>query len=871
MARWAALLCLLAAPPARGETALYLANDNHTDYGWNASVAAYEAAMLAELDFYLARIAATAGAPPAEQARFAADCWYYVWLYEQARSPAQFAALVDAVASGHVSVPLNPLVILYGALPSEAAIRAGYYPGRLERRLGLRFPLAQDVENQTMPWGLASLWAGSGARFSWKGICACATQAPFAERRAELFHWQGPDGRTLLTKWYDFDQASTSWGGYAEARDHLSLAAMQDALDRFTARGHPVTGLFGYGWDDVRVETDAVVDAVRRWNDAHPGGPPAVVSNIVDYFEDLAARGTPLPTLRGGWGNEWDLWPATLAAPTADLRRAVERLRAGEALAAVLVADGAPAVWDAHRPALDAAWVDYFKYFEHTWGDGGAGLDGIVANKRAWAAAFVAAVEALTADAAAAFAARIETPPGEDRVLVFNPLAFARTDVVELAVDGPGPYRVVDLASGEELPSQMVGGALQIVVRDVPSLGYRVLRYAPGTSAIGDCCTVDPTAGAIANARWQVQSGAGGELTSLRDRAAGGLELAGAGGLNGGPPATVRARVAEDVGPVSATLRLELDGDPPRRVRIRLLREVDRVELSDELLERPAAPVGYRFAVAVPEPDLHFEEVGAVMRPGFEDQGGDFQPGARTDYVTLNHFLSFADPLGGYHVTLSNRDAFAARIGESSASRFDLPTDHVSVLAAGNVAEGGILDQGGDRVFRHDFALTGSSGAYAPAAALRSALAHQNPLLALPLPRDQRGPRVAAVASLLAVDDQRAVVTAVKPAEERARGVLVRLWNLAGEATTPTIAAAGLGAGAVWSTSLIETDRAPLASAAGRAVVPLAGGALAALRLGDAPPLDRDGLLHALFDPAPPLAADVTRDGATSAPDLSAF
>src|SRR6185369_4029078 len=204
------------------------------------------------------------------------------------------------------------------------------------------------------------------------GICACRTDAPYQQHQTDVFRWQGPDGNDLLMKWYTFAD-NRSYGGYAEALMNLSPAAMQSAHDRFSSGGLP-TGLFGYGWDDVGSETNAIVDAVRSWNDSHPSGPRAVVSNIVDYFGDVAQQRDTLPVLRGGWGNEWDLWPATLADRTARLRRAVEQLRTGEALAAIAYADGNAALWDSERDELADAWLDYFKYFEHSWADGGVGL-----------------------------------------------------------------------------------------------------------------------------------------------------------------------------------------------------------------------------------------------------------------------------------------------------------------------------------------------------------------------------------------------------------------------------------------------------------------------------------------------------------------
>ena len=46
-----ALAMVLLSRPGAAHT-LYLANDNHTDCGWNATVAVYEASMLSELDYW---------------------------------------------------------------------------------------------------------------------------------------------------------------------------------------------------------------------------------------------------------------------------------------------------------------------------------------------------------------------------------------------------------------------------------------------------------------------------------------------------------------------------------------------------------------------------------------------------------------------------------------------------------------------------------------------------------------------------------------------------------------------------------------------------------------------------------------------------
>ena len=69
------------------------------------------------------------------------------------------------------------------------------------------------------------------------------------------------------------------------------------------------------------------MNAVTAFNAAAGGsGDRAVVSNEVDFFQALEHAGVvpSLPALRGGFGNDWDMWPISLAERTARQRRALE-------------------------------------------------------------------------------------------------------------------------------------------------------------------------------------------------------------------------------------------------------------------------------------------------------------------------------------------------------------------------------------------------------------------------------------------------------------------------------------------------------------------------------------------------------------------
>jgi alpha-mannosidase len=172
-------------------------------------------------------------------------------------------------------------------MPAEAVLRNMYYAGRLERSENLDLPLVMSMENQTLPGGVASLWAGSGAQYSWKGICHCATKIDAANRPREIYHFQGPDGQSVCMKWNTWVGAG-SIGGYAEARDINGAVNYLDTNSGFLSRWPwPVSGAFGYGADDLQTTTNGFINASLSLSNANRR---VIVSNQIDFFEDFRFR-----------------------------------------------------------------------------------------------------------------------------------------------------------------------------------------------------------------------------------------------------------------------------------------------------------------------------------------------------------------------------------------------------------------------------------------------------------------------------------------------------------------------------------------------------------------------------------------------------
>jgi alpha-mannosidase len=152
----------------------------------------------------------------------------------------------------------------------------------------MRFPLVAANENQTLPGGLASLWAGAGAKYSWRGVCGCATRTDWGNRPREIYHYRGPDGATVCLKWNTFRNVNQYLGTYYEARNIGAAVSYLDSDPTFRAAWPwPVAGAFGYGGDDLQSTTWGFVDAALSQSNASR---QVIVSNQEDFFEDFLSH-----------------------------------------------------------------------------------------------------------------------------------------------------------------------------------------------------------------------------------------------------------------------------------------------------------------------------------------------------------------------------------------------------------------------------------------------------------------------------------------------------------------------------------------------------------------------------------------------------
>ncbi len=781
------LIFILAFPfaiSAQEKNQLYISNDDHTDYMWTGNEKQYQEAFIKMLDYYITQSDKTASLPLPYQNRFNCDGTFWLWEYEKHKTNEEFLKLIRKIKSGHISVPYNALVSTYGASTTEGTLRGMYYAGYLERKFNLDFDQAVAMENQTMPLGLSSLWAGSGAKYSWKGVCNCASKLTDLKKRDKEIYWyKGLDNQGVLMKWYSITGNNMQLGGYAEARDPDQAVDQLSLLCKSPHYPYHIAGAFGKGWDDQLTLTDIFsTTAQEKTNDERQ----VIVSNQSDFFKAFeVAYGKAITSESVSYGNEWDLYSASMSEVSARVKRSVEKLRSAEAMAALLNThekDFAKGLNEMRKNA----WIALGIYYEHNWtADGPISRVDRSVWQRKIENQITTYVDSLYSLSQQKLGEVIKGNENTTRFYVFNPLSWNRTDVCDFPYSAADEIKVMDVHTGEEVPSQRYekNGKLyvRILATNIPSIGYKVFEIQPSQRA-SLTKGVSWTNQIIENKYFKIMLTNQGVIRSLIDKVNGNREFVASingkfmNDLGSGDDNTGLIEI-ENEGSVSMTVRCIGKNPLAHTSRITLYNSIPRIDIDNQITQNFGDVQSWSFSYNINDAEIHHEELGAILTAKPVTEGGHYATmNARFDWLTLNHFVDINN--GGFGLTLSNADCAFMKVGKSALTKLDSETTQLSVLAGGQVDGGalGIPNQGGDSLFTQRFAI-GTHLNYDAAAAMRFSLEHQNPLVA----GDITGTEAvypAKVFSFLNVSDPNVIVWSLKPAEEDiTTGLITRLWN----------------------------------------------------------------------------------------------
>lgn len=311
-----------------------------------------------------------------------------------------------------------------------------------------------------------------------------------AGKDVPLFWWQGPDGSRVLT----FEEPATG-GWYNDAvsdekvRELARFAGITGAFDHLM-----VYGVGNHGGGPTREYIEAALAMRKR------GLWPAVkFSTAGEFFRRLheQAESLHIPTIRDELNPVFEGCYTTHSRIKRYNRNSEALLETAEVFAALAAADGTPYP----REAFESMWRDVLWNHHHDTLPGSF----IHASSIHSAKMYEALIERGTAileRSQQALAARIASAGNEPCLIVFNPLAWARSEVVEVTLAVPTAMRLTTIVDADgEVDTQTLerteeGDHAKVRVafeaRGVPGCGWKVLRArlsatepsAPGADGI---------------------------------------------------------------------------------------------------------------------------------------------------------------------------------------------------------------------------------------------------------------------------------------------------------------------------------------------------------------------------------------------------
>jgi alpha-mannosidase len=453
--------------PARGQDGaeLYVVSHTHSDFAWADSITGC-------LDKNVAAVAKSVElAKRYPDFRFCMEHMLAVREYLR-RNPDQLETVRKLMREGRFEAGgffTGPWELTSGP---EALVRQLYY-GKLWvlNNLGVEPRTVWNVDVAGHTAQLPQILAKAGI----KGLVISAGSAG-----PNLMRWQARDGSSVLT-W------RTPWGygaGAALGLRDKDLSAAIEKVPRFVTDLErnseeyqlPKIGFIADG-TDIQAPSERVVENIRRWNEERRF-PPMTYSSTAAAFDSVEKA--PLPIAAGEMPSPWDT-----VQSQGDECFTLDRRLDGRVLAAEKLSTFASLVDPAFEypsALLDEIWFNRLYAFDHNWG----GWQGQESDQIKTAKIRKAAeqTEQVLAGSLRALASRVQFKNLSTKatpVLIFNPLAWDRTDVVTVEISGPsdsGSSPVVLDGRGREVASQALEpqagqSPLRVAfVAGVPSLGY---------------------------------------------------------------------------------------------------------------------------------------------------------------------------------------------------------------------------------------------------------------------------------------------------------------------------------------------------------------------------------------------------------------
>ncbi len=697
-------------------------------------------------------------------------------------------------------------------------------------------------------WQLPQIYKKSGIDYfvTQKMAWNDTTQLPL-----KLFWWESPDGSKILT-YFPHD--------YANGIDPVRIAGDIATARRFNPGLTEMMHLYGVG-DHGGGPTRAMLDNGVHWSDdTNLVYPPVKWGTSQQFFDDvqgkldtkdspvwnyktLAEGNTALPAPPAGeiaiptWDDELYLEYhrgvfTTQATHKREMRQSETEMLDAEKISSLAWLDGAPYP---EKPLTEAWKKVLFNQFHDL--AAGSGIAEIYKDADRDYAVVKWTADDASKRAFTRLASEIDTSTTTGvPALVWNPLAWTRTDLAHIKVQMPAPepngIAVVD-AKGVPLPVQVVSEnaatstyKLLVEARDVPSMGYEVLHVVPGTRPVASDLkvngltlenkflrvVVNPQTGCITslidkqtNFDSIAAGGCGNELIAFRDKP----KDYDAWNIDADfDKVFTKLDKADSVkliehGPLRATIRIVRTWDKSKFVQdISLYAGLDRVDVANDIdWHETHILLKAAFPLAASSSEATYEiPYGTIERPTTRNNKVE---DAKFEVPALK-WADLGDARHGFSLINNSKYGYDAKGNVLRLSLLRSPT---------------WPDPNADRGRqRFSYSIYPHAGTWKQAMTVRRGYEFNYPLLAMQL--ESHEGRRPAEHSFVTISDPNVVLTAMKKADD-ANAIILRFYEWAGSTGSVQIGVPP-GATSATLTNLMEKpEGSPLPVVANHVTVPV--------------------------------------------------
>jgi len=714
-------------------------------------------------------------------------------------------------------------------LGHELMARLFYMSGRYAVDL-LGAPASKTMQNDDvvgLTWPLATYAAEADVLYFMHGFNGCGG----CEKPAEfepVFYWKAPDSSQHV-----LEHASA----YGEGSNIGLDDATRKLIASHTSSWQPYDVMFNQCGSDYLQSSRTFVDRIHAWN-AKWAYPRLLCATMDMFFDAVSKEIKPsiIKTFALDSNNQWSDQDYAAACASGQARKLTESLPATETMASVAqaIAGGGD------------QWINTFQgyhrllqYWEHT------NAKDVARGNMAWYETELEENREMVAEAggyqqqvfsgASQRLADAISRTAERNLIVFNPLPYQRTDIVQ--ADIPADLIPVDPVTGKKPHVQRLpDGRTVFVAEDIPATGYKVYELVAGQRDAG--ATAQPE---LESKFYRIEyNHLTGALTSLYDKTLG-IDLIETNaphafneylyeyrthttGLNFDSVWSRMAK-ADSIkvvrGPVADVLTVTGKAEGVRALKqtVVLYHDLPRLDFGIWMDKAPAAgkvqqnheAVFVALPFDVPNFRIHHELPGAVIEP-YRQQ---FQ-GSATDHYAIRSFTDFSN--GKFGVTVSPIEGSLVCYGEPTSSPMVVGREgkfkrdqtypeksRLYLYLLNNMFDVNLaFDQQGPVSF--NWALRSHAGDWKTGGADRFGRSVQQPLLAWRADGKNNG-TLPASGSFMGVDVANVMCSVIKPAEANGRGFIIRLNETTGTSTTATVTLPMLNLESARATSLVENDR----------------------------------------------------------------